>query len=246
MFTKHKELSTLQPYRHGRRRAAAAATWGYDDPREVSDRLTQAESVAISNALSGSGIVRGMSSTRVVKVLNAANVRFVLVGAHGIAGWLQKPRATQDVDVIVAAQHHEKALTALLDSFRGLETEDTPIVTRLRRRKTAQVVIDVMKPRELLIREALKQTETVMLRGETIKIPSLEMALALKFAPMVSPNRMEIKKYQDAHDFGQMVLANSDIDLADLARFAELVYPGGGTEVREMVRQIRAGERLVF
>ena len=30
----------------------------------------------------------------VIKVLNSAGVRFVLLGAHGIGGWMQKPRAT--------------------------------------------------------------------------------------------------------------------------------------------------------
>jgi predicted nucleotidyltransferase len=244
MLTREMGIATLR--RHPVPSRQTEADWNYDDPRKGRPRLGLVQCVAISNALSGSGIVRGMSSTRVVKVLNDAGVRFVLVGAHGIAGWLQKPRATQDVDVIVAARHHGKAVAILLDAFPGLEPEDTPVVTRLRRRKTAQVVIDVMKPREQLIREALKQTETIKLRGEVVKIPSLEMALALKFAPMVSPNRMEIKKYQDAHDFGQMVLVNSEIDVSKLSRFAEMVCSGGGMEVQEMIRQIRAGERLIF
>ena len=30
----------------------------------------------------------------VIRVLNTAKIRFVLVGAHGLAGWRNKPRAT--------------------------------------------------------------------------------------------------------------------------------------------------------
>src|SRR5476651_1311632 len=41
----------------------------------------------------------------VIKILNKAKVKFTLVGAHGIAGWLVDPRASQDVDVIIHAQH---------------------------------------------------------------------------------------------------------------------------------------------
>ena len=40
------------------------------------------------------------------------------------------------------------------------------------------------------------------MEGQHYLIPSLEMALAMKFVPMVSPNRQDLEgKYQDAHDF---------------------------------------------
>jgi hypothetical protein len=53
-----------------------------------------------------------------------------------------------------------------------------------------------------------------------------------------------IDKYQDAHDFGHIVMSNPDIDLAKLAKLGDLVYPGGGAEIVEKVRQVRAGETL--
>jgi hypothetical protein len=70
------------------------------------------------------------------------------------------------------------------------------------------------------------------------------MALAMKFAPMISLTREDKKKHQDAHDFIQMVEVNPDIDLEQLAGLGELVYPGGGKELVEKVRQVRAGESL--
>jgi len=70
------------------------------------------------------------------------------------------------------------------------------------------------------------------------------MALALKFAPMIRPNRPEEKKYIDAHDFITMIKANAEIDLDKLAEFGNLVYSSGGEELVEKVRQVRAGEKL--
>jgi hypothetical protein len=37
----------------------------------------------------------------VIRLMNKARVKFVLMGAHGIAGWMEHPRSTQDVDILV-------------------------------------------------------------------------------------------------------------------------------------------------
>jgi Nucleotidyl transferase AbiEii toxin, Type IV TA system len=182
----------------------------------------------------------------VIRVLNGAGINFVLVGAYGLAGWMKKPRATEDVDVIVAARQHKKATKALSAKFGHLEVEEHEVVTRFRDRETRQVLIDVMKATQPLHRGALKHTHPVQSHGQTYQLPSLEFALAMKFAAMVSPNRGDTKKLQDAHDFRRMIEVNQEIDLAQLAEFGELVSTGGGKEVLEMVRQVRAGEKLIL
>jgi hypothetical protein len=181
---------------------------------------------------------------QVIEVLNGAGVKFVLAGAHGLGGWMQKPRATQDVDVIVAARGVKKALGALLSAFPHLEADDHEVVTRLRDRDSKEVVIDVIKPNQPLFREALKRTRTVQSGGQTYAIPSLEMALALKFARMLSLTWADAEKHLDAHDFLTMLKVNPDIDLDVLAELGELVYPGGGKELVEKVGQVRRGETL--
>jgi hypothetical protein len=201
-------------------------------------------SLETSTTLSSYYMPHAILPLDVIGVLNAAGINFMLVGAHGIGGWMDKPRATQDVDIIVANRHHKKAIKTLLDAFGHLEADEHHVVTRLRDRETKQVAIDVMKQNQQLFRVALKHTHTVTTGGETYKIPSLEMALAMKFAPMISLHRADIDKYQDAHDFGRMILSNPDIDLGKLAQLGELVYPGGGQEILEKVRQVRAGEKL--
>jgi hypothetical protein len=102
-----------------------------------------------------------------------------------------------------------------------------------------------MKPFELY-RATFKNTHTVQSGKQTYRIPSLEMALAMKFAAMVSPNRLDTKKLIDAHDFIMMIRANAEIDDEKLAELGELVYPGGGAEVLELLRRVHSGETLIL
>ena len=181
---------------------------------------------------------------QVIAALNNAGISFVLVGAYGLSGWVQEPRATEDVDVIVAARQHKKAVRVLLGAFPNLEAEEHHVVTRLREGESKAVAVDVMQPSQQLLRDIFKHTHTVTSEGQTYRVPSLEMALAMKFAAMISLHRRDEDKYQDAHDFILMVKANPALDPGKLSELGELVYPGGGAEVQEVVRRVRAGEKL--
>jgi hypothetical protein len=150
------------------------------------------------------------------------------------------------VDIVVVQRHVKKAVAALTAAFPNLDVDDQPAVVRLRDRQTGAVAIDVMKPNQAVIHAALKHTHTVRSGRMSYNVPSLEMALALKFAPMVSLNRADDDKYVDAADFIRVIRHNADIDLDKLATLGEFVYPGGGREVVEFVRRVRAGEQLIL
>jgi len=197
-----------------------------------------------ATTLSGFTVENLIDPIEVVRILNAEKISFVLVGMYGLGGWIHESRATEDIDVIVAAKHVRKAVKILMKTFPNLEPDDNPVVVRLRDRETHDVHINVMKPNQQLFREAFKHASTQISKGQTYKIPTLEMALAMKFAPMVSLHRQDEDKFQDAHDFILMVKSNAEIDLKKLAELGDLVYPEGGKEVVEMVRRIRAGEKL--
>jgi hypothetical protein len=199
-----------------------------------------------ATTLSGFSMENLIDPIDVVHALNAEKISFVLVGMYGLGGWIHESRATEDVDVIVAAKHVKKAVKILQKAFPYLEPEDTPVVVRLRDRETHNVHIDVMKPNQQLFREVFKHTSTVTSKGQTYRIPTLEMALTMKFAPMVSLHRRDAEKFQDAHDFIHMVESNPKIDLKKLAELGDLVYPEGGKELLEKVRQVRAGEKLIL
>jgi hypothetical protein len=204
-----------------------------------------ATSIDKSATLSAMQVPHVISPQDVIAVLNEAKVKFVLVGAHGLSGWVAKPRATEDVDVVVMDRHLKKATRALMAAFPGLEAQDEAVVIRFRDKASGEVAIDVLKQRELY-REAFKHTRIVSASGRSYRIPTLEMALTMKFAAMVSPNRAEANRFLDAHDFIRMVQANKEVDRKKLAILGELVFSGGGPEVLEMVRKVHAGEKLIL
>ena len=202
------------------------------------------EGLAISSTIASWYVKNMIQPQEIIRILSKAKVRFMLVGAHGIAGWLPEPRATQDVDVLAGYRQHQKATRALLAAYPHLKVDDQEVVIRLSDPETGKVVIDVMKAVQPLHREWTRHAKTIEGEGFSYRVPSLEMALALKFGPMVSPSRVDGKKRLDAADFTLIVAAHPEIDLAILAELGELVYPGGGREIVELVRKIRAGEKL--
>jgi len=175
--------------------------------------------------------------SEVIKVLNKAGINFTLVGAHGIAGWLLEPRASQDVDFMIHAQH-KKAVQTLRKAFPYLSVEDTVAVTRFIDPETDLAVIDLMKPHSDLHKALPKNAVQI---GKTHRVPDLEMALALKFAAMDSPNRRANKKRLDKFDFVSMVEANGeDIATDKLSSLGEMVKNGGGKEILKLVEEARA------
>lgn len=194
--------------------------------------------------LSTQQVMNSIPVEDVIRVLNLLKLRYVLVGAHGISGWRQLPRATADVDVVVMARHHKKAVRAFLEAFTKLEEDDQEVVTRLRDLETKDVKIDVMKTNQPLYKAIFDNSTIVKVQHQEWRIPTLEMALAMKFAAMKSLVRADFKKYGDAGDFIRMVQVNSEIDLEKLSDLGELVYPGGGKELVAKVQQVRRGEKI--
>jgi hypothetical protein len=187
---------------------------------------------------------RYLSPLDVIGVLNREKISFVLVGAYGVVGYMSQARATEDVDVIVALKHVKKATRSLLKEFTYLEADDQEVVVRLRDQETKDVLIDLMKPTQPHLRAIFKNSIITELEKQRHRIPSCEMALTLKFAPMISLARVDRKKLIDASDFMDIVQKNPELDEAVLLELGDLVYPGGGKEIVEMVRKVRAGEKL--
>lgn len=180
----------------------------------------------------------------ILRLLSANRISYVLVGMHGLSAWMRELRATKDIDVIVAARHVKKAVKVLTKAFPNLEPIDLEVVVRVKDAETGDVVVDVLKPVQYPARSVFKNSVRIKEGRLTYRIPTPEMALALKFAPMINLTREDEDKYQDAHDFIRMVKQNESIDLKHLAELEDLVYPGGGSELVEMVRKVRAGEKL--
>jgi hypothetical protein len=180
----------------------------------------------------------------VIDVLTAAGVKkWVLMGLHGYAGYLPAPRATQDVDVLISRRDHKKAVQALREAWPSLVVEELEPVIRFKDPADCfsdgrpKPVIDLMLPWSPLNEAILKEKDFVAVDPQTQHvIPTLEAALAAKYAAMISDFRDWDKKQQDAVDFRRIARANYDrIDRERLRRLGELVWPGGGDDLEEFL-----------
>ena len=156
------------------------------------------------------------------RVLRAAGVPYVVVGAHAANGYTGRPRATVDVDVIV--KHPKKAARAVAEAFPELQMEDTPVVTRFKDQD--HEAIDLMKPvGSKLWPQLIKASREIRLGGDSFRIPVLEGVLAAKFCSRVSPLRRLPDKQQDGVDFLRIVEANEIVNFS-LASLFNLVFAG--------------------
>jgi len=131
-----------------------------------------------------------------------------------------------------------------MNAFPHLEADDLRICACFREPSLRRPVIDVKKPNESLYRHALKYSRLIRFSGQRFRIPSLEMALAMRFAVIASPNQPWADKYQAAHDFILMTKSNRVINMKKLCALGDLLDPKRGKELLEKVRQVRAGQKF--
>ncbi|TWT55510.1 hypothetical protein [Allorhodopirellula solitaria] len=179
----------------------------------------------------------------VVDCLRGAGVKkWMLMGLHGLVGYLPMPRATQDVDIMVPYSEKAKAAKAIASAWPMLTRVELSQVVRfldpadLDPQGNPKPVIDLMLPWGEFQRMILDQH--VIIDAETgNRLPTLEAVLASKYAALVSPHRSQEKKAYDAGDFRRVILANSaDIDSEALSELGAHVWEKGGEEVLRFVK----------
>jgi hypothetical protein len=180
----------------------------------------------------------------VAPLLDAAGIDYVLIGAHGLSGWLPQARATEDVDFLLRVRDRQKAADVILKKYPELKIEKHLDVWRMN--LESQTLVDLMLNRAPLYKRVFSEYVEIRIGRKMMKVPKLEAALAMKFAAMTGYYRREIKSYYDAGDFAGMVKNNKVIDLDLLLQLGELHYPGGGAEALKYVEDVRAGRRLEF
>jgi hypothetical protein len=182
-----------------------------------------------------------LSPVDVAAVLARAGVRYVLVGAHALNLYTGKPRATEDVDVVTDAPG--KARRAIEQAYPNLTVEDYPVVLRFK--QGGDEVLDVIKAgSSKLFRRVLGLVAEVRIGGQVVVVPTVEAALALKFASMTNPARPTDDRMQDAVDFSRAAKLQEAFDQPLLRELGELVYPGGGDAIIKLFDDSRAGRRL--
>ena len=178
----------------------------------------------------------------VIDVLVKAGVKkWVLMGLHGYVGYMPDPRATQDVDIMVAASERKRAVKAIQEAWPTLIVETYSEVVRFKDpndpdlKGNPRPTIDIMLPWAEFQQTILKDF-VVSDKKTKHRIPTLEAAIVAKFAAMVSVTRSMEKKEYDAGDFRRMVRTNFDlIDHEPLRLLAGQVWENGADEIERFL-----------
>ena len=148
----------------------------------------------------GKDLARGMLPEKVLDLLNRleeAGVDWVLVGAEAINLYLENPRATVDVDLVVRKKDLRKAKKILKETC--LDVKDSEVhFDALLSPPPIRLRVDVIKSQShVLFEEALDRKVEV----EGVKATPVEVLLALKYLSASSPWRERGDKFQDLADF---------------------------------------------
>jgi hypothetical protein len=199
-------------------------------------------SLATSTAISAYYYPDLFTPVEVIGVLNDANVEFMLIGTHAIGGWMQDPRCTHDVDILSAIGHYSKAIEAMRHAYSSLTLERLKNAARFRHPQTGRVGIEVYRSSRQHFRVEAAFAHEAKADGLAFLIPSLELAVTMKFASMTSTTRALEDQYQDAHDFLCMIKSNPTVDLRKLATLAKWIPARSSKNLCERERRVLAGE----
>lgn len=155
------------------------------------------------------------------------------------------------MDVIVDSAQVARAVRALEARFPELAVQDLVHNVRFSsqrgggHRAIDAERIDVVRADHPLFQRILERySVSIQSKGHRILVPTVEGAVALKFAAAISPNRGADSTPQDRADLIAIIRSGQDLDPAVLAELGDLVYPGGGKELQQVAAGIRAGRNV--
>lgn len=172
---------------------------------------------------------------------------YVLIGGHMLSFYTGIARATVDVDFIIGNADFARASKAINKTY--LQFKETDRVYHVTYDTKKNVVdperIDLIKDVFPLFREVVKQYSVTLREGKsTVKIPTIEAAIALKFAASISPNRGDENKPIDNADLLRLIKSTAKFDEKALLALGELVYTGGGRELVSVVNDMKSGKSV--
>ncbi len=204
------------------------------------------ENLQKSFELSGQQIDDAVNPLEVAALFESENVSYVLIGGHMLSYYTGIARATVDVDVIISSADFARASKAIQQAYTQFKRHDyayhVTYDTKKAHTKDPER-IDLVKDGFPLFRTIVQQyCVRVRTKKHLIKIPTIEAAIALKFAASISPNRGDENKPIDNADLMKLIRVTPKFDEKALLALGELIYRGGGKELVAVVNDIKEGK----
>jgi hypothetical protein len=167
--------------------------------------------------------------------LSDDDIDWVLVGAEAVNLYIDRPRATVDVDIVVRKKDLRRLKKILLEICR--EVQDTEVHFKaILSPEPMRLDLDVIKSQNhQLFEPALKHQVD---RGG-VRVPRVEALLALEYLSAVSPWRSPPDRRMDVADFGRVFQHNrARLDRALLVDLASRAHQGARKEFESFLDAI--------
>ena len=174
----------------------------------------------------------------VINTLNESGILSVVVGGIVVGCYSGRPRATQDLDIIVSERPNLPTLKRIGKIVGAKKMEKHPsfisfIVSSV---VGDREIVDLITSRAGSYGLALENTKRIIVNGIAISIPTIEMMIVLKYTSAVNPIREKAKQMQDWADIYSIIDAHPGISQGSLERLANCVVPGYGDDLKRKVK----------
>lgn len=207
----------------------------------------QIENLQKSFELSSQQIDDAVNPLEVAALFESKNVSYVLIGGHMLSYYTGTARATADVDFIISGADFERASKAINKAYAQFKHNNRVYHVTYDTKKQAKAPerIDLVKDGFPLFKAVVqKYRVTLRAKKQVVKIPTIEAAIALKFAASISPNRGDENKPIDNADLMRLIRTTPKLNEQALLALGELVYSGGGKELAAVVNDVRQGKTI--
>jgi hypothetical protein len=184
----------------------------------------------------------GADAVGVSKILTQSGIRSVMVGGLVVGCHSGRPRATQDIDVIVDVLEIPKKVIDQLGVLVGskkLEKHPSFISFMKKTVLGDREVLDIITSKAGSYGLVFDNCVKLSISGNDIYIPSAEMMIVLKYTAAVNPIRQKAKQAQDWADIYSILDANEKINMYSITYLADLVVPGWGDDLENKIRSHR-------
>lgn len=198
--------------------------------------------------LSGQKINDVVNPLDLAAIFEKERIAYVLIGGHMLSFYTGNIRATVDVDFIIGGSDFSRAAKVVDKAYsRYIHNDHVYHVTYDSQQSDLHDPerIDLVKDGFPLFREVVNHyCYKVGAEKQQIRVPTLEAAIALKFAASISPNRSDLDKPVDHSDLLSLVRSGDCLDYSTLGKLGDYIYVGGGRELISIVKDILEGKNV--
>ncbi len=184
----------------------------------------------------------GADAVGVSNVFTNAGIRSVMVGGLVVGCHSGRPRATQDIDVIVDVLEIPKIVIEQLGALVGsrkLERHPSFISFMKKTVVGDREVLDIITSKAGSYGMVFDNCIKLNISGNDVYIPSAEMMVVLKYTAAINPIRQKAKQAQDWADIYAILDANAKISVYSVSYLADMVVPGWGEDLANKIKSHR-------